>query len=77
MENERSDGHRENADFPKKSHLEPGSNVTVDRASQLKKQYWQTLSTEEGMQMAESKQHLWNTPAPMHVSLDPDSNAAI
>jgi hypothetical protein len=65
------------ADFPKKSHFEPGSNVTVVEDLHTQKHNSQNFSTDAGMQIDESDEQFAKTPEPRQGSLEPDSNVSV
>jgi hypothetical protein len=61
-------GKRANAEDPISESREPDAKVTVEREEQLAKQSVEICSTDEGMQIDESDQHLRNTQRSMSES---------
>jgi hypothetical protein len=51
--------------------------MTVERARHSSKQYPQSFSTEEGMQMDESEEQFRKAEASIQTSLEPDSNVTV
>jgi hypothetical protein len=57
--------------------LDPDSNVTLSRHQHPAKQYAQSFSTDEGMQMDKSDEHRQKAYGPIIERLDPGSNVTV
>jgi hypothetical protein len=67
----------ENADLPTDETREPDENVTAERRVHPQKQYWQSVSTDEGMQIDPSDEQPSNARSPMNKSPEPESNVTV
>jgi hypothetical protein len=77
MQIDESEEQLQNAYSSMDDSLEPGSNVTVEREWDASKQYFSTLSTEEGMQIDESDEQYQNADSPTDERLESDSNVTV